>query len=221
MTTYVHEFRPSPYTAMLLQVIEQECRARGMSNVLDVGVGSGLLLAALAKLGAQKLWGVDISEDAVAASERLLSMTQPLIPHHLLIGDMWNPLPKNQVFDVIVANLPHFPAHISEKDRPPGWTGGDGRLLIDRFIRGLPERLSESGVAYFTHHDLIGFPETARLLDSLGLAYRSMVQWTVFELPERIAAVSPGVLLANAQALRAYGDYVFAQARILKISRKR
>lgn len=219
MTTYVHHFRPSQYTTMLLEIIERECDQRDMGDVLDLGVGSGLFLAALACRGAQRLWGVDISAAAVTAAEGLLSVVQPHVPRTLLVGNMWAPLPVNQVFDVIVANLPHFPAHITEKDRPPGWTGGDGRMLIDRFIRALPERLTESGAAYFTHHDLIGYPETVRLLDSLGLKHRSMVEWTVFELPERIAAVSAEILSANGQAIRAYGDYVFAQSRILKISR--
>jgi release factor glutamine methyltransferase len=221
MTTYVYQFRPSQYTATLLQVIEQQCLGRRMTSVLDIGVGSGVLLAALAKLGAQQLWGVDISEAAVESSERLLAATQPNIPRRLLIGDMWSPLPVEQDFDVILANLPHFPAQVSEKDRPPGWTGGDGRRLIDRFIGALPKRLARSGVAYFTHHDLVGYPDTVRLLASLGLEYRSVLEWTVFESPERISAVPPEVLVRNGQGLRRYGDYVFANSRILEVCVKR
>ena len=188
-----------------------------MTSVLDIGVGSGVLLSALAKLGAQQLWGVDISEAAVDSSERLLAVTQPNIPRRLLIGDMWDPLPVEQDFDVILANLPHFPAQVSEKDRPPGWTGGDGRRLIDRFIGALPKRLARSGVAYFTHHDLVGYPDTVRLLESLGLEYRSVLEWTVFESPERISAVPPEVLVRNGQGLRSYGDYAFAHSRILEV----
>ena len=218
MTTYAHQFRPSQYTATLLQVIEQQCLDRRMTSVLDIGVGSGVLLAALAKLGAQQLWGVDISEAAVESSERLLRVTQPNVARRLLIGDMWGPLPAEQDFDVILANLPHFPARVSEIDRPPGWTGGDGRLLIDRFIGALPKRLAQSGVAYLTHHDLIGYPQTVRLLESLGLEHRSVLEWTVFESPERIAAVSPEVVKENGQGLRRYGDYVFSNSRILEVS---
>jgi release factor glutamine methyltransferase len=221
MTTYAYQFRPSQYTATLLQVIEQQCLGRRMESVLDIGVGSGVLLAALAKLGALQLWGVDISKAAVESSEHLLAVTQPDIPRRLLIGDMWDPLPVKQDFDVILANLPHFPAQVSEKDRPPGWTGGDGRLLIDRFIGELPKRLTQSGVAYFTHHDLIGYAETVRLFESLALEYRSVLEWTVFESPERIAAVSPEIVKANGQGLRRYGDYVFSNSRILEVRAKR
>jgi release factor glutamine methyltransferase len=81
MTTYAYQFRPSQYTATLLQVIEQQCLGRRMESVLDIGVGSGVLLAALAKLGALQLWGVDISKAAVESSEHLLAVTQPDIPH--------------------------------------------------------------------------------------------------------------------------------------------
>jgi release factor glutamine methyltransferase len=220
MTTYAYQFRPSQYTATLLQVIEQQCAGRTMTSVLDIGVGSGVLLAALAKLGAQQLWGVDISEAAVQSSERLLALTQSNIPRRLLIGDMWDPLPVEQDFDVILANLPHFPAQVSERDRPPGWTGGDGRRLINRFIEALPKRLARSGVAYFTHHDLVGYSDTIRLFESLGLEYRSVLEWTVFESPERMAALPPEVLAKNGQGLRSYGDYAFANSRILEVFAK-
>jgi release factor glutamine methyltransferase len=84
-----------------------------MENILDVGVGSGILLAYLSRLGAKHLWGVDINPDALKAAEHLFHEQALSAPRTLLLGDMWQPFTFEQRFDVIVANLPHFPANVT------------------------------------------------------------------------------------------------------------
>ena len=59
--------RPSEYTAALIQVLQANAgRVRG-ATVLEIGSGSGVVLAALGGLGAASLCGIDIEEDAVAS----------------------------------------------------------------------------------------------------------------------------------------------------------
>jgi release factor glutamine methyltransferase len=188
-----------------------------MRNVLDVGVGSGVLLAALAELGAQNLWGVDINGEALRAAEQLLSEHAESTPRQLIEGDMWNPLPNNQDFDVIVANLPHFPGHVPAADRPKTWTGGDGRKMIDRFIQALPQRLTADGTAFMTHHDLVGLADTLACIRNHGLECETVALWTVFETPERMRVVSRQTLKAGGETLRYLGGYAFIDARILAI----
>ncbi|MFY9210330.1 MAG: 50S ribosomal protein L11 methyltransferase, partial [Aestuariivita sp.] len=66
-------FRPSDYTAALVQmVLETADHVRG-ARVLDVGCGSGVLLAAAASAGAVHLSGVDIELGAVEATRSLLA----------------------------------------------------------------------------------------------------------------------------------------------------
>lgn len=217
IASYYHDLRPSPYTTALLRVIQEQCSEKKLSSVLDVGVGSGVLLAALGQLGAQELWGVDINSDALKAAEDLLSEHSPDIPRWLLEGDMWNPLPPQKYFDVIVANLPHFPAHVEALDRPKTWTGGDGRKMIDRFIEALPERLNPNGVAFITHHDLVGIKKTLSCIQACGLTSATVSRWTVFETPERMSAVSPQTLHEGGETLQYLGGYAFVDARILAI----
>lgn len=217
MIAYCHDLRPSPYTTALLRVIQEHCSDRKLRNVLDVGVGSGVLLAALVQLGAQELWGVDINPDALSSAEHLLSEHTGHIPRHLLEGDMWTPIPSEHHFDVIVANLPHFPAHVDAIDRPKTWTGGDGRKMIDRFIEALPKRLAPNGVAYITHHDLVGIQKTLDCIEAAGLTCETVAQWTVFETPERMNAVTKQTLLEGGETLQYLGGYAFMNARILAI----
>jgi methylase of polypeptide subunit release factors len=186
-----------------------------MENILDVGVGSGILLAYLSRLGAKHVWGVDINPDALKAAEHLLREQAPSIPRTLLLGDMWQPLTHNQRFDVVVANLPHFPANVAPHDRPKTWTGGEGRLTINRFIKGLPDRLEDNGVALMTHHDLVGLQATIECAQSSGLNCETLTQWTVFESPDRMSAVSEEVLTAERESFYYVGGYAFIEARIL------
>lgn len=217
MTAYCPDFRPSPYTTALLRVIQAQCSERKLNNVLDIGVGSGVLLAALGQLGAKDLWGVDINPDALIAAEQLLSQHFDHIPRHLLEGDMWTPISSKQHFDVVVANLPHFPAHVEALDRPKTWTGGDGRKMINRFIEGLPDRLMPDGIALITHHDLVGLQKTLDCIRSSGLTCETVARWTVFETPERMNAVSRQTIVEGGESLQYIGGYAFMEARILAI----
>lgn len=218
IASYSHAFRPSPYSTALLRVIKERCSGRILEHVLDVGVGSGILLAYLSRLGAKNLWGVDINPEALLTSKILLQEEAPSVPQRLMLGDMWQPFTFEQRFDVIVANLPHFPAKLNPLDRPSTWTGGDGRLLLNRFIQGLPNRLQAHGVAFITHHDLVGLQETMDCIHSSGLCCETVAQWTVFESPDRMTAVCEKVLSAGRESLYYVGGYAFVEARILAIT---
>lgn len=218
MDLYAHLFRPSLYTAAMVRVLEAECQSRPLASVLDVGVGAGVLLAVLGRCGATELWGVDINPDAIHAANSLLDACSARTPRRLLLGDLWDPLPVERKFDVIAANLPHFPGAVEQDDRDVRWGGGDGRALMSRFLRGLPDHMQQDGVAYLTHHDLVGLAETDEILKSLGLVRRTVWETTVFEPPQRMHAVSPEVLARNGASLRKFGGYAFVDARILKIT---
>lgn len=218
MAAYNHKFRPSPYSSALLGLIKAECANRRMDHVLDVGVGSGILLACLARLGAKNLWGVDIDPEAIEASATLLEEEAPFLPKQLIEGDMWSPLAPEQRFDVIVANLPHFPATVITSDRPKTWGGDEGRTLIKRFIQALPHRLQHDGVAFITHNDLVGLQATMQYIQSSGLKGETVFQWTVFESPESMSSVDQQVFLENHETLDYIGGYAFIGARILAIT---
>src|SRR3982750_1425347 len=85
--------RPSEYTSALIQALRSEPeRVRGR-NVLEIGSGSGVVLAALSSAGG-------------AASRLLAGLGHGNAEFHL--GDMWRPVAGRR-FDLIVANLPNSP----------------------------------------------------------------------------------------------------------------
>lgn len=206
--------RPSEYTAAALRVIEQRAGSRAIRRAIDIGTGSGVLLAALARLGAQELWGVDIDPDALLAAGAMLTREAPDRPRHLLLSDVWRHVPR-RTFDVIVGNLPHFPANLPpQPGRNPSWSGG-GRGVLDAFLIGLAAHLAIDGVAWATHHALADLDQSKKLLAARGLVAETVFSWTVHESASRITAVAPSIR-AEAE-LKCIGGYYFVEAHVLEI----
>ena len=69
--------RPSEYTAALIQVLHARADSVRGAKVLEIGSGSGVVLAALGELGAASLCGIDIEEDAVESGMAMGAKSMP------------------------------------------------------------------------------------------------------------------------------------------------
>src|SRR3954464_3874620 len=149
--------RPSEYTSALIQALRSEPEKVRGKHVLEIGSGSGVVLAVLSSLGAAAVCGIDIEQEAVEAGSRLLAgRGHDNAEFHC--GDMWRPVAGRR-FDLIVANLPNSPhPQVPISGRPPNWSAGgfDGRLLVDAFIAALRTHLVPGGRALMTHNSYIG-----------------------------------------------------------------
>lgn len=212
-------WRPSEYTAFLLHTLETEARHLVHGTVLEIGVGSGAVLATLGALGADRLVGTDIDPDAVTQAATLLGKVGQAA--ELLVGDLWTPLAGRR-FDLIVANPPQFatiaPAY---PGRPPSWSQGgpDGRSVMDSLLRGLGRHLAPGGHAILAHNAFLGTAATAQLLAEQGLAMRRVASALMPLAPEKRAVMTPAVLDgAGHDAVRRLGKHTFIAADILDIS---
>ncbi len=211
--------RPSEYTAALLHALRIEPqRVRGAS-VLEIGCGSGVLLAALGTMGAGSLSGVDIEQDAVDTG---LSLLHGLgYRGELFRGDMWKPVAGRR-FDLIVANLPHFPMeHCPVSGRRASWSSGgpDGRELLDPFLEGLPDHLSRGGRAVITHNAFVDLERSRAVAAQHGLTLRVILTVLVHIAVEKAALMTPAVLVAEeGKSIRTYGPHVFGEMHIVEIA---
>ena len=214
--------RPSEYTAALIQVLQARPACVRGAAVLEVGSGSGVVLAALGALGASSLCGIDIEEDAVASDMLLLAELGHGETAEIYLGDMWLPVAGRR-FDLIVANLPHFPMERSDvPGRLPTWSAGgsDGRALLDPFLEGLDRHLEADGRAIITHNAFVGLDQSREILARHGYAQRIVLTTLVCIPDEKLARMTAGVLVAEeGRTIHRYGPYAFAEVHIVEIAR--
>jgi methylase of polypeptide subunit release factors len=213
--------RPSEYTAALIQILQFKPYVRG-ATVLEIGSGSGVVLAALGELGAASLCGIDIEEDAVTSGMLLLAELGHGATAEFHLGDMWLPV-LGRRFDLIVANLPHFPMARSDvPGRLPTWSAGgsDGRALLDPFLEGLGSYLAADGRAIITHNGFVGLDRSREILAGHGLELSVALSTLVYIPDDKLAGMSRSVLAAEEdRTIRRYGRYAFGEMHIVEIAR--
>jgi methylase of polypeptide subunit release factors len=214
----LHVLRPSEYTAALIQTLRGMGRFVRGAAVLDVGSGSGVVLAAMAGLGATSLCGIDSEAQAIRTGEILLGSVGATGDFHR--GDLWQPVAGRR-FDLVISNLPHFPTDCREfPGRLPSWSHGgqDGRRLLDPFLDDLAAHLTPSGRAVITHNAFVGLAETRRRLALHGL--QAAIRRTVMlALPnEKLKVLTPEIRAREeGRTIHSIGAYSFAQMHVLDI----
>ncbi len=215
-------FRPSAYTAAVLrQLLLRRERVRG-ARVLDVGCGGGVLLAAAAACGASEIAGVDVEPDALEETRRTLAGVDPAVAVDIVRGDLFSPLGDRR-FDVVLANLPHFPMDRAPADgRHPSWSAGgaDGRLHLDPFLDTLADHLAPGGWALLAHNAFVGADRTRARAAAAGLAVRVADTLMVPLPPDKLARMSTSVLEAEAgRTIHHFGGHVFGEVLVLLLER--
>lgn len=212
--------RPSEYTAFLIQALQRDrARVKGV-RALEMGCGSGVVLVALGGMGAGRLCGIDIESEAIHASRRLADCLGYKDIAEFHCGNMWQPVAGRR-FDLIVANLPHFPAdHVACAGRLPSWSrgGSNGRCLLDPFLEGLAEHLAAGGRAVITHNAFLGLQRSREILAQHGLALRVLITALLHIHEEKIRRITSHVLqIEQGRSIFSYGPYVFAKMHIVEI----
>lgn len=216
----VPALRPSEYTAELIQGLRTRAAWVRGADALELGSGSGVVLAALGDMGAASLCGVDIEREAVAISGALLSKLGfgPIAQVHC--GDMWKPVGDRR-FGLVAANLPHFPMdNPSISGRLPSWSDGgvDGRRLLDPFLEGLAPHLAPHGRAIIAHNAFVDLDRSRDIARRAGLALRVAHTALVYVSDDKLEHMSEGVMRREeGRSIHRYGPYTFAEMHIVEI----
>jgi len=133
------------------------------ASVLDVGTGSGILMVAAHKLGASKVWGIDIDPVAVEVSTENLDLNGvPAEGRRVVAGDLaWDVEGR---FDLVVANilsevilslLDQIPAVLE----PGGVFVSSG--IIDENAASVTEKMTAMGFDILEVHHMEGWTAIA------------------------------------------------------------
>lgn len=151
-------YEPAEDTFLMADNLE----VRTNDSVLDLGTGCGILGILSASHGANVI-ATDINPCAIRCAKENAKSNQLLEKMDFIRGDLFNPIKKEQAFDVILFNPPYLPVEPKERGSwlDAAWTGGtSGRKIIDRFIREAPEHLRGDGSIFMVQSSLSGIEST-------------------------------------------------------------
>ncbi|MFF0483169.1 HemK2/MTQ2 family protein methyltransferase [Streptomyces sp. NPDC004435] len=173
-------YRPQEDTHLLAAALARE-EVGPLTDVLEIGTGTGALALHAARRGAATVTAVDVSWPAVVTA-RMNALFHRL-PLRVLHGDFAERT-HGRRFDLIVTNPPYVPAPGARLPRGAerAWdAGADGRLVIDRICEAAGALLRPGGVLVMVHSGMCGAETTVNHLTGGGLsatvAARASVPW--------------------------------------------
>jgi len=143
-------------------------------HILDMGTGCGIL-AILAAKKAKQAVAVDINPQAVRCARKNAEANKLADKVDIRRGDLFQPIRRNEKFNLIVFNAPYLPSTTMETQSWLGraWAGGPtGRQTLDRFINEAPHHLRKKGRILLVQSCLADFDNTLRKFHSLGFEAR-------------------------------------------------
>ena len=139
-------------------------------TVLDIGTGCGIVSVVAAKK-AKHVVAVDINPCAVDCVRKNAEVNSVAEKIDVRLGNLFEPIEKNERFSVIAFNAPYLPSESQNHDDwvEKAWEGGqDGLQLIDRFISEVPKFLASGGRIFLVQSTLSNVEKTLQQFRSLG-----------------------------------------------------
>ena len=172
-------YEPAEDTFLLADNLD----ARKGERVLELGTGCGLLAILAAKAGA-KVVATDINPAALKCARANAVKHRVGDRIDFRLGDLFEPV-VGEHFDLVIFNPPYLPVEPEEALCGPldrAWEAGpDGRRIIDRFLRELPNHLTPNGRAIFVQSSLANIPKTLRVLETSGFRVNTINKKFPFE----------------------------------------
>ena len=151
-----------PYEpSFLTELLGNNIEIKKNSVVCDIGSGCGILAILASKLGAKKVYAIDI-DDKCKKSIEINSKANNVDDIIFLQGNMLYPL-KERV-DVIIANLPQTPSNKKMDFHRHG--SSDGAKYIAQLIKNAPKYLKKNGVLFFSLMSISNPTKIFKLLKS-------------------------------------------------------
>jgi release factor glutamine methyltransferase len=129
-------------------------------RALDLCTGSGAIAVSLALCRpSARVLATDVSEDALAVARENASRLGAAV--ELAAGDLWDAVPGDARFDVVVSNPPYVPSAelpglSREVRREPTLAldgGPDGLDMLRRIVAGAPARIVPGGALVLEMHE--------------------------------------------------------------------
>ncbi|HKL23559.1 MAG TPA: HemK2/MTQ2 family protein methyltransferase [Candidatus Nanoarchaeia archaeon] len=136
-------YSPKEDSYLLKEVLEKEVpnllKQNSNLKVLEIGIGSGIQLKALEKIGVKRenIFGADINIDAVKQCQKM--------EFHCIKSNLFENI--NEKYDLIIFNPPYLPKTKNEDEESELITTGGkfGSEIINKFLEKAKKSLKEKG----------------------------------------------------------------------------
>lgn len=210
-------FRPSTISTLLADALD----VKPGSVVVDVGCGSGILSIIAAKLGAERVFGIDAADETVEIATANAMAHGVADRVEFAQGDMFEPLRPDIEVDVVIGDVSGIPHEIAAASGwfPSGLAGGPtGAELPMRMIEESKRLLKKGGRLFLPTGTL---QDEESILDRARSMFSSIKQLTERNIPlPSYLAEDPAVLKALKEkviALRQRGSRFQWTARVWEI----
>ncbi|NJE50079.1 HemK2/MTQ2 family protein methyltransferase [Thermococcus sp. 9N3] len=154
-------YEPAEDTFLLAETLE----VKPGEMALDVGTGTGIIALLMARK-AKYVLGVDVNPKAVELARRN-ALLNGIRNVEFRLSNLFENVSGR--FDVITFNAPYLPGEPEEPIDLALVGGETGREVIYRFIREVPDYLTENGRVYLVQSSITGIEETLNLFREVGL----------------------------------------------------
>ena len=175
-------FRPSSTSVVLAEALE----IKPGDLVIDAGCGSGVLSFVAARLGAERVYGCDISDEAVQLARKNAALLGLGDRTDFRAGNLFEPLADVEA-DVVIGDVSGIPDDIAKMT---GWFPGGptGAELPIKMLEAARERLKSGGRFYLPTGTI---QDQNRVLDAarrvFGAERINAVAEHEFPLPDLVA----------------------------------
>jgi len=144
---------------------------RKKEKVLEIGTGSGLISILAAKKGA-KVVATDINEHAISCA--LKNSEKNNVPGiDFRAGDLFEPIKKNEKFDLIIFNPPYLPAEKKYTDQPIDLSYNSSETL-NKFLAQCKDFLKKDGRVIIVNSTISGVEIGGKIIAEQKLAFEKI-----------------------------------------------
>ncbi|KAK9884018.1 hypothetical protein WA026_004953 [Henosepilachna vigintioctopunctata] len=182
LKNYSSVYEPREDTFLLLDALELEnVYLKNLKPLfaLEIGSGSGVIISSLSFIFEEKClyFATDINPEACLATLNTASLNKCNV--EVLNTDLSSGF-INGIFDLLIFNPPYV---ITESEEyytqaiNKSWAGGNqGREVIDKFLRKLPEILSKRGICYLLLLKANDLQDVSNVVGKLGFKSKIILE---------------------------------------------
>jgi len=142
--------------------------------VFDLGTGCGIL-GIIAARKARIVVAIDISPIAVRCAKYNAKINGLANNIHIILGNLFQPLKREKIFDLIVFNPPYLPKSPYDTNDwlSRAWNGGEkGRKIIDKFLEEFNSYLKHRGKVQLVQSNLSNPDLTIKKFEKKGFSVK-------------------------------------------------